>query len=112
MSSSVRHKPHTIKRDAEIKDILSGGKRISTRYGVFFYKTENQKTSFRYAVLVKKNVGNAVRRNYCKRIVREYIRKRVEKLKIYSNVIFLFIYQGTVSYNDLQEEFDKWLNIK
>jgi ribonuclease P protein component len=56
-----------------------------------------------YAVLVKKNIGNAAKRNYCKRIAREYIRKNIHTLKKYNRIIFLINNAGDLSYNSLQE---------
>ena len=64
------------------------------------------------AVLIKKNAGNAVERNYRKRIVREYLRKKFYQTNPYNDVIFLFNYQGDISYHELETEFSKRLTEK
>lgn len=94
-----------IKSHQEIRNVLHRGRRLSTRYGTFFME-KFPHTDFRFAVLIKKNVGHAVERNYCKRIVREYLRKNIHRFYPYHTVIFLYKYAGSVSYVSLQSEFD------
>ena len=78
MNSHAHPKFDVIKKNSEIKELLSQGKKIHTKYGVFFLNDKSNESRLRFAVLIKKSVGNAVWRNYCKRIVRSYIRNRID----------------------------------
>jgi ribonuclease P protein component len=98
----------SIKSDLIIKDILKNGDKKYTRFGIFFL-AKKKSTQTYYAILIKKNVGNAVKRNYCKRIVREYIRNNISKFGQYNFIIFLYNNRGEIKYNDLKSEFDRKL---
>jgi ribonuclease P protein component len=110
MNLRAHPKITTIKKNSEIKELLSSGKKVHTKYGVFFLKCKSNDNQFRFAVLIKKSVGNAVRRNYCKRIVRTYIRNRIHNFAENLNIIFVFNFEGKTQYNLLEEEFDKKLD--
>jgi ribonuclease P protein component len=98
-----------IKNNTEIKGILSTGKKIYTKYGIFFLGKNRIDDRINFAVLIKKSVGKAVWRNYCKRIVRAYIRNRTENFIDNRKIIFVYTYDGKVSYKFLEKEFDKKL---
>jgi ribonuclease P protein component len=109
MNLRDHHKIVTIKKNTEIKEILSSGKKIQTKYGIFFLghkKTDNQ---INFAVLIKKSVGKAVWRNYCKRIIRAYVRNKSYKFPEGRQVIFLYTYNGKINYKHLEDEFNKKL---
>jgi len=112
MNLRVHPKIHIIKKNSEIKEVLSQGKKVHTKYGIFFLYDKTHDETFRFAVLIKKQVGNAVKRNYCKRIVRAYIRNRLNtKIKNYK-VIFMYNFVGDINYNLLMNEFDTKLAIE
>jgi ribonuclease P protein component len=100
-----------IKKNSEIRDIFLKGKKIHTKYGVFFLHEKSYKEQLRFAVLIKKKVGNAVHRNYCKRIVRSYIRNKINKFTENGKVLFVYTYEGKIEYNLLEQEFDKKLAV-
>jgi ribonuclease P protein component len=112
MSLSARPDDYqVIKKRKEIKKILQNGHRIKTRFGNFYLMKGEQGVT-RMAVLIKKHVGNAVQRNYCKRIVRSYIRNTAHRFKQYNDIIFLYTFTGDVTYQDLYEEFSDRLALK
>jgi ribonuclease P protein component len=111
MSIHVRPKVVTLKKNTEIKDLLDNGKKIYTKYGIFFLSQEKSLSVFSFAVLIKKSVGNAVWRNYCKRIVRVYIREHISKFLVFKRIVFLYNFQGKVKFDELTQEFDKRLKI-
>jgi len=111
MNSFAQPKIVTIKKNTEIKDLLSTGKKINTKYGLFFIGSKGKNNQIHFAVLIKKSVGKAVWRNYCKRIVRAYIRNRTDNFFENRQIIFLYTYDGKIKYNLLEEEFDKKLAI-
>lgn len=105
MNSTVRSKFFVIKNNSEIKNILSKRNKIITKYGIFFIDEDKENDFYKYAVLIKKYVGNAVKRNYCKRIVREFIKIRSNIFKGKNKIIFLYNYKGDVTYRELENEF-------
>lgn len=82
---------------------------MQTKHGLFFLEENNRSDLTGFAVLIKKNVGNAVWRNYCKRIVRVYIRKNVDNIKKYQRIMFLYNFEGKITYRALEKEFNKHL---
>jgi len=54
-------------------------------------------------------VGNAVKRNYCKRIVREFIRINKHIFGINNKIVFLYNYRGNISFKKLEKEFKETL---
>ncbi len=112
MNLSARpDKYQVIKKRNEIKEILQNGYRIKTRFGNF-YLMQGEQGMKRMAVLIKKHVGNAVQRNYCKRIIRTYIRNTAHQIKQYNDIIFLYTFSGDVTYQDIYEEFSDRLALK
>ena len=111
MSSSGRLEIQIIKKRSEIRHILQNGHRIKSRYGIF-YLFNGHHCEKRIAVLIKKYVGNAVQRNYRKRIIRECIRKNLNKMNKYNELVFLFNYKGEINYLQLSDEFSNIFNLK
>ena len=109
MNLSAQHKIITLKKNADIEEVLSHGKKVHTKHGLFFLYSLRMENQRGFAVLIKKRIGNAVWRNYCKRIVREYVRNRIMSLNKYQKIIFLYTYEGKVNYSNLEKEFDKKL---
>jgi ribonuclease P protein component len=109
MNISVRPKIISIKKNSEIRSLLEKGKKIYTKYGIFFLSREESASVIAFAVLIKKSVGNAVLRNYCKRIVRVYIRSYFQKFLVFRKIVFLYNFQGKVSFDDLTQEFNNKL---
>jgi len=103
------HKIVIIKKNNDIKKILATGKRLQTKYGIFFIQKNESDNRINFAVLIKKSVGNAVWRNYCKRIVRAYIKSKINLFPQNSKCIFLYTYEDKVTYQLLEEELDKKL---
>jgi ribonuclease P protein component len=106
MNSHAHPNIQIIKKNSEIKDLLSQGKKIYTKFGFFFIGNNTDQKNFRFAILIKKSVGNAVWRNYCKRITRVYIRNRRDKFIKNNLVLFVYTFKGKIRYKLLEEEFD------
>ncbi len=110
MNSSALPDIVSIKKNVEIKELLANAKKIHTRYGLFFLSRESFSNQIGFAVLIKKSVGNAVRRNYYKRIVRSYFRNNLKLFAGYGKILFLFNYEGKITFQDLTKEFDNRLH--
>ena len=112
MNLKDRHKIVALKKNTDIRKVLSSGEKVYTKFGIFFLSHKTTNNQMNFAVLIKKSVGNAVFRNYCKRIVRTYVRKNIDQFPQKSQVIFLYTYQGKINYHLLEEEFYKKLTVK
>jgi ribonuclease P protein component len=106
MSSTAQPKIISIKNKREIQHLLEGGKKIFTRFGTFFLAKQDA-CEYRLAVLVKKNIGNAVQRNYSKRVIKEYIRLNIDRFTKYNEIIFVITKQINVPSNELEMELEK-----
>jgi len=114
MNISVQHKILSLKRKEDIENLLAIGLKKHTKYGVFFFGIEQKSNdeSIKFAVLIKKNVGKAIWRNYCKRIVREYVKNHIELFRNFKETIFIYNYVGQINYDLLEKELNKQLKNK
>ena len=67
-----------LKRKKDIELLMKIKKSVGNRYYAIYYTESEQ---LKVAVSASKKLGNAVVRNYQKRVVREIIRKNMQKLK-------------------------------
>lgn len=109
MNLSDQHKIETLKKNIEIVCILKKGYRLRTKYGNL-YLMKGDHTKRKMAVLIRKEVGNSVQRNYRKRIVRECLRNNYDKINPYNEAIFLYNFSGSISYQLLEAEFFRHLD--
>ncbi len=111
MNISKRLNIVSISDSKEIKKTLDNSKKLYFKYGIIFLNKDNRvKEELRFAVLVKKHCGNAVRRNYVKRISRNFIIRNITLFKPYSRVIFLFLSKKiSFKYEALENELLKAL---
>ena len=108
MNSSAQHKIKSLKSQNEIKQLLQSGKKIHTKFGIFFLGN-NETPEKQIGVLVKKAVGIAVKRNYYKRIIREYIRTNLDNFSAYNKIIFVINKKIDVPFSQLKMELDQKL---
>ncbi len=88
-----------LKTPAEIKRVLDHGRRVAGRW-VNIYRLPQKDT--RFAVLVSRRLGKAVRRNHMKRLVREIYRLHPEWFEHRHTVIYLKRFRN--NFLDLQNE--------
>jgi ribonuclease P protein component len=73
----VRFRPHNrLRKPKEFQDLFQKGKRINLRAftAIWCYKEPKEADQSRLGLIVSKKVGNAVKRNRTKRILREAFR--------------------------------------
>ena len=95
----------TIGKKDEINYIFNSGKKVYTKLGLIFLASNVQDESLRVAILIKKNCGSAVKRNYIKRILRHFVRECYKLFKCHNRIILLYGYKGDMDYNLLKREF-------
>lgn len=67
----------SLKKNKDIEHLVKLKKSVGNRYYVIYYNESNET---KVAISVSKKVGNAVVRNYQKRVVREILNKHFEKI--------------------------------
>ena len=113
MNISARYRIKSLKNKTDIEKLLAEGIKKPTKYGLFFFGLEQREEGnpVEFAVLIKKTVGIAVWRNYCKRIVREYVRKNYDYFRKFRKVIFLYNYSDKINYHLFEKELNDKLKI-
>jgi ribonuclease P protein component len=82
-------KTKMLKKNYEFKIVLDKGKCYSGKYIVIFVKRNNKNSNF-LGIAISSKLGNAVKRNYLKRIIREVYKNTEEQIKTGYNIVFLW----------------------
>jgi ribonuclease P protein component len=102
MNITRAHNIITITDKVEIHKVMFKGQKIYNKFGLIFLYKNDKKALHKAGILVKKKSGCAVKRNYIKRIIRSFIRNEIRLVYKYNKIIFLYNYQGQVSYKELK----------
>lgn len=78
----------TLKKNYEFKNVLSKGKFYVGKY-VIAYILNNNKSENYFGVAVSSKIGNAVKRNRVKRVIREAYRVNKDSIKKGFNIVIL-----------------------
>lgn len=101
---------HSLKNKKEIRDLLVTGRKVYTKYGIIFLKNLPGTANKHIAILVKKKCGNAVKRNYIKRLLRRFIREHALLLTNNNRIAFLYLYTGKAEYKKIETVYLNALN--
>ena len=74
------NKTYILKKSYEIEKLLKNKKSVGSKYYVIYYKAK-ETNDVHIAVSASKKLGDAVVRNYEKRVVKEILRSHLKKLK-------------------------------
>ena len=102
----MKSKIVTLSKNEDYKSLLKG-KKVSNKYFTIFFKkliNKNNK-SLNISFVVKKKLGNAVKRNKIKRRLKNMMNDAVKKISLNFNYSYLVIARNTVLN-------DKYTNIK
>ncbi|MGC2873515.1 ribonuclease P protein component [Ihubacter sp. rT4E-8] len=86
-------KKNVLRRKTDFQGIYNRGKSVGDRYVVLFYR-KNHLPYNRMAFLASKKVGNSVRRNRARRLMKESY--RLSDLKIPNGYDVIFIARNTI----------------
>jgi len=105
-----------LKNNEDFKNLLKGRK-LSNKYFVMFYKKLIKKNSknLNISIVAKKKLGNAVKRNFCKRRIKNLVNEAVKKISVNFNYSYLILAKDNAlkknSFEDLKKtmfaEFNK-----
>lgn len=97
-------KENRIKKNEEIaKIVLSKQKIRSESFFIYYQKSE---TIFQAAISVSKKIGNSVKRNHAKRIIRELIRPKIKTITPMRIVVVVKKDLSGANFSELQKEMD------
>ena len=103
MNLTKTHNISTISNNQEIRYILNKGQKVYTKFGLIFMLSDSEDKKIQTAVLLKKKVGNAVKRNYIKRIIKNFFVNNLSLFKNYNRIIFLYSFEGDIKYRELEQ---------
>ena len=87
-------KKNVLRRKSDFSTIYNKGKSVGDRYVVLFYRKNNLPYN-RIAYLASKKVGNAVKRNRARRLMKESF--RLKKMEIPTGYDLIFIARNTIT---------------
>ena len=102
----MKSKIVSLSKNEDYKSLLKG-KKVSNKYFTIFFKklTNKNNKSLNISFVVKKKLGNAVKRNKIKRRLKNMMNDAVKKVSLNFNYSYLVIAKNTVLN-------DKYTNIK
>ena len=89
-----------LRKNKDFNSIYKKGKSIADRYVVIFYR-KNKLPYCRVAFLASKKVGNSVKRNRARRMMKESV--RLSNVKLPVGYDFIFIARASISERKCQE---------
>ena len=81
-------KKERIKKKEDFKEIINDNNKIRTKFYTCFFKKNKFKEN-RIGIIIKKKIGNSVKRNYEKRIIRNFFRINKNKIKESCDLIII-----------------------
>lgn len=95
----------SLQNKEEIKHLLKNGQKIYTKFGLIFLQNNPADEITKVGILMKRSSGCAVKRNYVKRVIRNFVRNNFTLFKGHNRIIFLYNFIGVISYNQLRDEY-------
>ncbi|HHU21151.1 MAG TPA: ribonuclease P protein component [Acholeplasma sp.] len=96
------NRKYSLKKNYDIKELLQKKQSVGNRNYVIYYDYMERKDPL-IALSVSRKVGNAVERNYEKRVIREIIRPLLETIEHYKMLIVVKDKSTELSYTEKEE---------
>ena len=97
-----------LKNSEDFKKLLKGNK-LSNKYFVMFYKKLLKKNAnnVNISIVTKRKLGNAVKRNFCKRRFKNLVNEIVRKISLNFNYSYLILAKDNALKKDSFEDLKK-----
>ena len=97
-----------LKKNEDFKSLLKG-KKISNKYfSIFFNKILNKDSNYlNVSFVTKKKLGNAVKRNFCKRRFKSLVNEAVKKISLNFNYSYLILAKDNALKKDTFDDLKK-----
>ena len=92
-----------IGKASDFKKIFASGQKYSCRGAKIFF-IENNESYNRIGITLQRKFGNAIQRNYARRVMKELYRNNKHTIKQGFDII-LIIYPGNFDFNHREEQF-------
>ena len=112
----MKTKVISLKNNEDFKSLLKGRK-LSNKYFVMFYKKllKEKSNNLNISIVTNKKLGNAVKRNFCKRRFKNIVNEIIKKISLNFNYSYLILAKDSSlkkdSFDDLKKtmftEFNK-----
>ena len=100
-------KKYRLKKSHEIAAVVQQRVKITEKHYTIYYTKRDD--GIKIAISAGKKYGNAVERNYAKRVVREILRPYLQKLPSYSLVIVVKDVSKDASFDEKKKSLEKAL---
>lgn len=97
------NKRYSLKKNYQIEKLIKVKKSVGTKNFAIYY-IESEKLKIAYAV--NKKYGHAVNRNKAKRIVKEIIRTRLNKIPLVQMLIVIKSTSADLTFSEKEKEFE------
>ena len=106
----MKSKISSLSKSEDFKSIL-GGKKISNKYLTIFFKklSDKNNNNLNISIIIKKKIGNAVKRNKIKRRLRNIMNDAIKNININLKYCYLLIAKVSVL-NDPYENIKQTLH--
>ena len=97
-----------LKNNEDFKSLLKGRK-LSNKYFVMFYKKllKEKSNNLNISISTNKKLGNAVKRNFCKRRFKSLVNEVVKKISLNFNYSYLILAKDNSLRKDCFEDLKK-----
>lgn len=109
LKRGIMNKKYSLKEQHNIIKLLQKKETVGSKYYVAHYVKKDQ-ADLKIAVSVSKKIGNAVERNYEKRVVREIIRKRTEMIQNYDILFVIKTSSTELTFEEKEKQIEYILN--
>lgn len=102
-------KKYRLKKSHEIATVVQKRIRVTDKHYTIYYTKRND--GIKIAISAGKKYGNAVERNYAKRVVREILRPHLQSLPSYSFVIVVKDVSKDASFEEKKKSLENALKV-
>jgi len=78
--------------------------KLKTKYGYLTLANSPLHADLKIRIIIKKVTGNAVQRNYYKRVLKKYFRDNRSRFNRYNDCVFYYNYKIRAYFQDIQNE--------